>query len=83
MNKPSKITYTENKGAPRPTYTTAKYGNLFADPISGEVEQDGDGEWSAWVWHYNVKPNLFKFGFASRGAAAKWVNDHLREAGVR
>jgi len=77
------ITYTARKYSNRPDFVTPKYGNLLCDTYQGEVEQGSDGLWAGWFFNLsNESKNQFKLGFASRAAAARWVNEQLRKVGV-
>lgn len=68
----------------RETYRTPKYGNLLADSVQGTVDRSGDGTWCGWFDNYSNKSRSeFRLGFGSRAAAARWVNNKLREAGVK
>lgn len=75
------IKFIESPVTPK-TYRTIKYGNLLSDTIQGEVYYS-DGEWHGWYMnHSDSRLTKFRFGFKSRAAAARWVNRHLRLAGV-
>jgi len=75
--------YQQATAAARPTYRTAKFGNLLSDTWQGEVEQDTDGTWNGWLINYSQdNKGKFRLGFASRAAAARWVNQQLRNVGV-
>lgn len=77
------IKYTQCKVSKRATFKTQRFGNLLSDTISGEVDQSGDGTWNGWLMNWSRKNNCnFKLGFGSRAAAARWVNQKLRERGV-
>lgn len=78
------IKYTKSTAAPRPTFRTVKYGNMLSDTYQGEVHQDEDGKWTGWVYNWsNNGRSEFKFDFASRAAAARWVNQQLKSKGVK
>ena len=78
------IKYNEMKGWGRPTYRTPKYGNLLSDSYQGTVDQSGDGTWCGWFDNLSRKHmSEFRFGFKSRSAAARWVNNKLRKVGVK
>lgn len=75
--------YTQARAAIRPTYRTPKFGNLLSDTYQGEVSQAPAGSWDGWLMNYS-RPgdSVFRFGFRSRAAAARWVNAQLRKLGV-
>jgi hypothetical protein len=65
------------------TYRTQKFGNMLCDTIQGEVYVNDDGIWAGWFTnHSNSDRTEFRLGFASKGAAVKWVNAKLRGWGV-
>ena len=78
------IKYTQSTVAERPTFRTVKYGNMLSDTYQGEVHQDSDGKWTGWVYNWsNNSGSEFRFDFASRAAATRWVNSTLKNKGVR
>ena len=75
--------YQPAPAAARPTYRTIKFSNLLSDTYQGEVEQDTDGTWIGWLINYSQgNKGNFRMGFASRAAAARWVNQQLKGVGV-
>jgi len=75
--------YQPAPAAARPTYRTAKFGNLLSDTWQGQVDQNTDGTWNGWLLNYSQGgKGDFRLGFASRAAAARWVNQQLRDIGV-
>jgi hypothetical protein len=78
-----KITYTESK-INKNIYRTERFGNLLSDTYQGEVDLDRDGTWSAWFFNHSDRHRTeFRLGFKTRAAAARWVNNKLRERGIR
>ena len=79
------IKYKQSTVASRPTFRTEKFGNLLSDTYQGEVSQSNeDGTWQGWRLNWStIGDSVFRFGFKSRGAATRWVNDKLREIGVK
>lgn len=68
----------------REAWRTPQFGNLLSDTYQGEVDQDSDGKFSGWMMNLSRSGHSkFRFGFGSRGAATRWVNQQLREVGVR
>lgn len=77
------IKYHEAKAATRPTFRTVRYGNLLSDTYQGEVNCHRDSnEWSGWFYNLSNGKTEFRLGFGSRAAAARWVNQQLRNVGV-
>ena len=66
------------------SYRTQRFGNLMSDTTQGEVDQSSDGTWCGWFTnHSNRQLTQFRLGFASKGAATRWVNAKLHENGVK
>lgn len=75
--------YQQATAANRPTYRTVKFGNLLSDTWQGQIDQNTDGTWNGWLLNYSQGgKGDFRLGFASRAAAARWVNQKLRDIGV-
>lgn len=70
------------KGARHEKYQTQKFGNLLAPTIYAELEADGDGFWSAWVFNSDRPQSDFRIDFRSREAARRWAVETLRKYGV-
>jgi hypothetical protein len=46
------------------------------------IDPSTDGTWCGWVMD-NDLGNEFRLGFASKGAATRWVNGKLKKRGIR
>lgn len=78
------IKYTQSTVSERPTFRTKKYGNLLSDTYQGEVHRDDNGKWTGWVYNWsNNGRSEFRFDFATRAAAARWVNAKLAARGIK
>lgn len=74
------ITYTK---LGEKSYKTQTFGNLLRGSFYGMVDRsDYDGTWCGWLFNKDMG-NEFRLGFASKGAATRWVNGKLRKKGVK
>jgi hypothetical protein len=88
MGKTTVTYHDKSEYTRRPTFRTEKFGSLLSDTYQGEVHQNDDKTWSGWFTNFTnprsyAHPTAFRLDFASRSAAARWVNGKLRDAGIK
>lgn len=67
------------------SWYTQNFGNLLSDTFQGSVSKDEhDGTWDAWVMNLSRGgKHKYKLGFKTKAPATRWVNQKLKEMGIK